>query len=243
MLIYKVLLLEDDPESAEIATRFLEKYNFHIDAVDDGRIGVVKVKTNRYDVIICDIMMPYVDGFAFLERTKDDLKGTPVIMLTALGDKESIIKASTYHVHGYLRKPISQDLIIEKVLSALRITLDKLIDRKGFPFEIKKDTALHGSVRLIFTGIPDKRSVNTIRIALKDISDHFPDTNELIVDVHEEFAYQSHSLKFIEELAVLAVKNLRIRQERLILSGSYFSRIGDEEIKNNQVLNQCTIKK
>ena len=114
--VYKVLLAEDDDNSAEVVIHTLDKYNFDVVHAVDGMAALSKVKTNSYDLIISDLMMPYLDGLAFLEKGAEHIKDTPTIMLTAAGERKNVLRAAQQHVNHYLLKPIDLEGLLEKVL-------------------------------------------------------------------------------------------------------------------------------
>ena len=125
--IYKILLLEDDPDSAEIVTRSLEKYNIQIDHVNNARLAINKLKT-KYDLIISDVMMPVMDGFSFIEKYKQEIHNTPVIIVTALKEKEDILKAHRKHAYQLMANELKiPHLVVSLCYSGLQLILSALV--------------------------------------------------------------------------------------------------------------------
>ena len=81
----RLLLAEDEADLAEALGVFFEKNHFSVDIVHDGRTACEYAESSVYDVIILDVMMPYMDGFTALRRMRADGNKTPIMMLTARG--------------------------------------------------------------------------------------------------------------------------------------------------------------
>jgi DNA-binding response OmpR family regulator len=101
-----VLLAEDDIFVSDIYNLKLQKEGFEVILVPDGREAVKRLETETPDLIMLDIMMPYMDGMDVLEAIKkeDRLKNIPVLMLTNLSEKENIEKAMKMGANDYLIK-------------------------------------------------------------------------------------------------------------------------------------------
>ena len=83
----RLLLAEDEADLAEALGVFFEKNHFSVDIVHDGRTACEYAESSVYDVIILDVMMPYMDGFTALRRMRADGNKTPIMMLTARGEE------------------------------------------------------------------------------------------------------------------------------------------------------------
>ncbi|MBU2950384.1 response regulator [Tamlana agarivorans] len=117
----RTILIVEDEDDVQI---FLQSYfaNHHnILITEDGLDGLEKLKTLKPDLIISDVMMPNMDGFEFCEKIKSDpeLCHIPVLLLTALGDDENLIKGFEFGADEYISKPFS--------LKHLALRADKLI--------------------------------------------------------------------------------------------------------------------
>ena len=77
----RLLLAEDEADLAEALGVFFEKNHFSVDIVHDGRTACEYAESSVYDVIILDVMMPYMDGFTALRRMRADGNKTPIMML------------------------------------------------------------------------------------------------------------------------------------------------------------------
>lgn len=119
----QVLLVEDDVFLASIYQKKFEMEGFKITVADNGEKGLVEAKKKRYDIILLDILLPKLDGFAVLERLKDDAetKDVPVILLTNLGQKDDVEKGLQAGAVDYLIKAhFKPSEVVEKVRSVLK---------------------------------------------------------------------------------------------------------------------------
>ncbi len=124
----KVLVVEDEIDIRETISEILIDEGFDVSQAENGKDGYQKFKAVDPDIIVSDIMMPEIDGYGLLDlvrktRTKNNL--VPFIFLTALGQKENIIKGAELSANDYLVKPIDFEILIakikEKTSSAIKV--------------------------------------------------------------------------------------------------------------------------
>lgn len=115
----RILIIEDEVKITEILTEFLLEYGYAVDNAYDGIEGLDMFKNNKYDLILLDIMMPKIDGFAVLEIIRRD-SNIPIIMITAIEDEESQMKGFDLLVDDYIVKPFSMNLVIRRIEAVLR---------------------------------------------------------------------------------------------------------------------------
>ena len=113
----KVLIIDDEPDIVETLTFMLEARNYDVIAAFDGAEGIVKVKTEKPDVALLDIMMPGMDGYTVCNKLKSnkDTKSLPIIMLTAKGENEAVLKAHKSGADDYIVKPFSLPTLVTKL--------------------------------------------------------------------------------------------------------------------------------
>ena len=116
----RLLLAEDERNLAEALTVFFEKNRFSVDTVYNGIDAYDFAKSAEYDAIILDIMMPGLNGIDVLRRLRDDGVKTPIMMLTAKGQKEDRILGFDSGADDYLPKPFEPDELISRVRAMLR---------------------------------------------------------------------------------------------------------------------------
>lgn len=116
----RLLIAEDEQDLAEALTVFFEKNQFSVDAVNDGFSAYEYATTGQYDAIILDVMMPKMNGVEVLERLREEGVKTPVMMLTAKGEKDDRITGFNAGADDYLPKPFEPDKLICRVRAMLR---------------------------------------------------------------------------------------------------------------------------
>ncbi len=116
----KLLLAEDELDLAEALTAFLEKNRFAVDAVHNGLDAYEYAVTGAYDAVILDVMMPKMDGIQVLERLRAEGVKTPIMMLTAKGQKHDRITGFNAGADDYLPKPFDPDELLSRVRAILR---------------------------------------------------------------------------------------------------------------------------
>lgn len=119
----KILIIEDDKFLRELIARKLEKEGYEALEAVDGEDGFKKIKTDKPDLILLDLILPGVDGFEVLSKTKEDitLAQIPVIILSNLGQKEDVDRGLKLGAIDYLIKAhFTPGEIIEKIANALK---------------------------------------------------------------------------------------------------------------------------
>ena len=116
----RLLLAEDELDLAEALTAFFERNHFSVDAVDNGADAYDYARTGAYDAVILDVMMPRMDGIQVLERLRSEGVKTPVMMLTAKGQKDDRITGFNAGADDYLPKPFDPDELLSRVRAILR---------------------------------------------------------------------------------------------------------------------------
>lgn len=116
----RLLIAEDERDLAEALGVFFEKNQFSVDTVYDGFSAYEYAVSGGYDAIVLDIMMPKLDGISVLRRLRKEGVTTPVMMLTAKGEKDDRILGFNAGADDYLPKPFEPDELICRVRAMLR---------------------------------------------------------------------------------------------------------------------------
>ena len=116
----RLLIVEDELDLAEALAAFLENHQYIVDTVHDGRSGYDYASSGNYDAVILDIMLPQMDGIEVLKLLRAKGIATPVMMLTAKGEKEDRIKGFDTGADDYLPKPFDPDELLARVRAMLR---------------------------------------------------------------------------------------------------------------------------
>jgi DNA-binding NarL/FixJ family response regulator len=113
----KILIIEDQPQMRRNIATILEMENFMVVTAENGRRGVELARSEKPDLIICDVMMPELDGFAVLEALRSDsaTATVPLIFLTARGDKPDLRKGMNLGADDYLTKPVTKDDLLTAI--------------------------------------------------------------------------------------------------------------------------------
>jgi len=118
----KLIIIEDDPFLLSILAEKLKEAGFGIEMAADGEDGLNKIKSEDFDLVLLDIVLPKIDGFKILEELRGDnqLKKIPVIILSNLYDKNSIDKAILLGAKEYIVKAYNTpEEIVLKIKSFL----------------------------------------------------------------------------------------------------------------------------
>jgi two-component system, cell cycle response regulator DivK len=113
----KILIIEDNEQNLYLIKFILERHGYEIEAALDGREGIDKAIRIRPDLILLDVQLPVMDGYAVARclRSNPDLAGAPIVAVTSYampGDREKALESGCT---GYIEKPINPDTFIAQV--------------------------------------------------------------------------------------------------------------------------------
>ena len=115
-----ILIIDDELELLEKLRLVLTKENYTVDTAGDGKQALDKIWNGQYDLILLDIMLPYIDGLEILKELKDAGIDTPVLMLTAKGDVDDRVKGLNLGADDYLGKPFSIAELLARIKALIR---------------------------------------------------------------------------------------------------------------------------
>ena len=115
----KILLFEDEVSIRSVLSELLTDAGYEVVAVGDGVTGLAQYRKEQFDLVLLDIMMPRMDGYAVCRAIREG-SDTPIIMLTALDDEEAQVKAFELKADDYITKPFSLKLVLLRVEAVLR---------------------------------------------------------------------------------------------------------------------------
>ena len=194
-----VLIVEDDRNIQELLQLYLEKEGYAVTVASDGGQGLAKFRAIKPDLVLLDVMMPVMDGWAVCKAIRADSQ-TPIIMLTAKGETDDKVSGLKSGADDYVTKPFEmKELLarIEAVLrrtgtaptqeSARRLSFDKMtIDMDAFELIIdgKKVDTPPKEMELLFYLASSPNRVYTRNQLLDEVwgFDYFGDSRT--VDVH-----------------------------------------------------------
>ena len=125
----KILVVDDDPDILDAVTMILESQGYEVVTAHDGIEGLATLKAEHPDLMILDMMMPKMDGFAVCKELQDPrwskYKDTPILILTSVREEASrrryeLETGLELNVDDYLEKPMSPDVLLERVSTLIK---------------------------------------------------------------------------------------------------------------------------
>src|SRR6058998_1860151 len=118
----KILVIEDEPEMRRNITALLRYKAYEPIAAENGRLGVEMARREKPDLILCDVMMPELDGYGVLRTLQADAKLAliPFIFLTAKGEKDDLRDGMNLGADDYLTKPVANAELVRAIEARLR---------------------------------------------------------------------------------------------------------------------------
>lgn len=110
----KILVVDDDPNLVNVMKRTLEHIGHDIVVAQDGKQAMRSFYEHRPDLVILDVMMPYLDGFQVCQRIRE-MADTPILMLTAKDTSDDIMKAIELGADDYLNKSFDIDVLVNHI--------------------------------------------------------------------------------------------------------------------------------
>lgn len=117
--IRKVLVVDDDPVVGKSFDRVLSGKGYAVITARNGEEALTKLRTENYDVVFTDIKMPGMNGLEVAERVKASQPWLPVVIITGYGTDASEARAKAAGVSGFLRKPLSPEMIEDSAREAV----------------------------------------------------------------------------------------------------------------------------
>jgi DNA-binding NarL/FixJ family response regulator len=118
----KILIIEDEPEMRRNITALLNYHGYEAVGAENGRQGLEAARRDLPDLIVCDVMMPELDGYGVLEALQADalLARIPFIFLSAKGEKEDLRSGMNLGADDYLIKPVTNSDLVNAIETRLR---------------------------------------------------------------------------------------------------------------------------
>jgi two-component system nitrogen regulation response regulator NtrX len=157
----KILVIEDEEAIRRVLVRILgeENESYEVDAAEDGVIGLEKIKEKDYDLILCDIKMPRMDGVELLEAVKKFDTEVPIVMISGHGDMETAINTMRLGAFDYISKPPDLNRLLNTVRNAL--------DRKKLVVENK---ILKKKVSKKYEIVGESETLNLVKIMIDKVA-------------------------------------------------------------------------
>lgn len=113
----KVLVVDDEPFNVDYLQQELEDCDYQVITAFNGREALDKIHKEHPDLVLLDLMMPVLDGFAVLSEVKGDnvLRDIPIIIVSAASDSKSVVKGIKQGAEDYITKPVDPTLLVQKL--------------------------------------------------------------------------------------------------------------------------------
>ena len=112
---YRALIVEDDPAIRRLVERLLVRHKFEVDTASDGRAAMQKLRSQRYSVIVLDLMVPEVNGFEIIEYVKKEKLATPIAVVSAVS-QQALSNLDLDVVKLVISKPFDVDEFTKAVI-------------------------------------------------------------------------------------------------------------------------------
>ena len=126
----KILVIDDERPIRSTLKEILEFEKFTVETAEDGKAGLDLILKNKYDLILCDIKMPKMDGMEVLDKIVENNIETPVVMISGHGNVETAVEAIKKGAYDFIQKPLD--------LNRTLVTLRNALDNKEVIQEVKK---------------------------------------------------------------------------------------------------------
>lgn len=152
----KILIIEDDPGIQLSLKDEFESEGFDVDGADNGLTGLEMVEQNSPDLIILDLMLPFMSGYQICKKLRKDGNKVPIIMLTVKDQEVDKVLGLEYGADDYVTKPFSLRELLARVNALLRRSAENISESSVFRigetvFDLKKYKALKKGKEIEFT--------------------------------------------------------------------------------------------
>ena len=141
----KILVIEDEAAIRRVLVKILSEENdtYQVDEAEDGLVGIEKIKKEDYDLVLCDIKMPKMDGVEVLEAAKKIKPETTMVMISGHGDLDTAVNTMRLGAFDYISKPPD----LNRLLNTVRIALDRkelVVENKMLKKKVSKNYKMIG---------------------------------------------------------------------------------------------------
>ncbi|KAA9332783.1 sigma-54-dependent transcriptional regulator [Adhaeribacter soli] len=155
----KILIIDDERGIRSTLKEILEYENYTVDQAEDGEKGLEALSKNKYDVVLCDIKMPKIDGMEVLEKSREISPDVPFIMISAHGTIDTAVEATKKGAYDFLVKPPD--------LNRLLVTVRNALDKANLVTETKK---LRKKISKNFEMVGTSEALEKVRRAIDKVA-------------------------------------------------------------------------
>ena len=141
----KILIIEDEAAIRRVLKKIISEENdaYNVEEAEDGLLGIEMIKNNDYDLVLCDIKMPKMDGVEVLEKAKKIKPEIPIVMISGHGDLDTAVNTMRLGAFDYISKPPD----LNRLLNTVRNALDKkvlIVENKRLKKKVSKNYEMIG---------------------------------------------------------------------------------------------------
>jgi len=172
MLMERILVVDDDPSVVDVCVSLLQEAGYEADGVTDSSLALGRVKNESYDLVLADIVMPRIDGFALIGAIHEIDPSLGIVIITAYGTLETSIKALSKGAEGFIMKPFDEKQLETAVGNALarrRLARERIRLKTLIPlFEISQQFMQSSDLDSLLNSIVEvsQREAGASRVAL-----------------------------------------------------------------------------
>ncbi len=202
----RLLLIDDDPNLILLVKDYLEFRGYHVITAENGREALELLEREMPDMIICDVMMPEMDGYSFVKHIREDQRTSwiPVLFLSAKGQSQDRVKGLNIGADVYMVKPFEPEELVAQVESSLKQT-SRLIQRQSQESENSPKIQVPYGVELTPTELKVVQYVAR-GLANRDIAD-IMNVSQRTIESHVSNMLSKTDLKNRTELARWAIES------------------------------------
>ncbi|WP_400080561.1 sigma-54-dependent transcriptional regulator [Winogradskyella sp. R77965] len=146
----KILIIEDEAAIRRVLVKILSEENdtYQVEEAEDGLVGIEKIKKDDFDLVLCDIKMPKMDGVEVLEAVKKIKPEVPMVMISGHGDLDTAVNTMRLGAFDYISKPPD----LNRLLNTVRIALDRkelVVENKMLKKKVSKNYEMIGESKAI----------------------------------------------------------------------------------------------
>ena len=155
----KILIIDDEKSIRRTLREILEYEKYQVDEAADGIEGIALIEKEKYDIILCDIKMPKMDGIEVLEKIMQMSSDMPVVMISGHGNIETAVEAVKKGAYDFIAKPLD--------LNRLLVTIRNAMDKSTLVTETK---VLKKKINKTFDMIGDSKAINQIKEMIERVA-------------------------------------------------------------------------
>ncbi|MFP4133766.1 MAG: response regulator transcription factor [Halothece sp.] len=181
----KLLLIDDDPNLILLVQDYLDFQGYQVTTADNGKEALERLEEDIPDLIICDIMMPEMDGYELVERIREDsrISWIPVIFLSAKGQSTDRVRGLNIGADVYLIKPFEPEELVAQVESSLK-QANRFLERtsngtfaeEGEKIEVPEGVTLTRTetkvVQFVAQGLANREIAEKLNVSQRTVESH-----------------------------------------------------------------------